>query len=242
MSKDPKKWIIAAIMAVVLIAYFSPYNIRWQPETVVSTQVDLVSLIKRVDPSVVYIEISDECGYPMWSGSGVIVSPDGLILTAGHVVDDAYSFRVVLPDGREFTTEKSYFSDVTDAGFIKIDAKELPVSSFGNSDNLKKGEEVFIIGTPLGYTLKNTVTSGIVSGLKRDYDDDFFGEKFLFQSDALSWPGNSGGPVYDMRGQIVGIVVGGYYPLDGISLCVPSNICILVMDVYEAKLVLEETE
>lgn len=240
MSKDPRKWIIAVCLAVIITAYVPFLYHRPNPEPGIS-QVNLVSLIKRVDPSVVYIEAVDEYGTFIWSGSGVIICPDGLILTAGHVVDGAEAFKIVLSDGREFWSNKSYLSDVTDVGLIWIDAEKLPFSSLGNSDNLRKGEEVFIIGCPFGIRLRNTVTAGIISGLERG-SDGFFGEKLIIQSDSQSWPGNSGGPVYNMQGRVIGILVGGYWGADGISLIIPSNICILVIDVYGTEKELREAK
>ena len=236
MSKDPRKWLIAVAIAVIFFVY-APKIIDRPNSEPVTSQVSLTSLIKRVDPSVVYVESVDEYGDYLWSGSGVIICSDGLVLIAGHVIDGAKAFKIVLPDGREFWSNKSYLSDVTDIGLIQFDAEKLPFSYIGNSDNLCKGEEVFIIGSPLG-TLYNTVTSGIISGLGRDID--FYGEKLMVQSDAQSWPGNSGGPVFNMRGKIIGILVGGYWGADGISLIVPSNVVKLVVDVYKAEKALED--
>lgn len=236
MSKDPRKWIIAVALAVIFAASFPAIYYRSNPKPVVS-QINLVSLIKRVDPSVVRIEALNKYDERLWSGSGVIISSDGLILTAGHIVKDAETFKIILSDSQEFTADKCYLSDITDVGLIKIDVNELPFSNLGNSDNLCKGEKVFIIGSPFGPNLFSTVTCGIISGLGRDID--LFGEKLMIQSDAQSWPGNSGGPVYNMRGQIVGILVGINRDGDGISLIVPSNICELVINVYKAELALE---
>lgn len=237
MSKDPRKWVLAAILAVMFAIAFPVVYYAPDPGSVTS-QVSLVSMIKRVDPSVVYIEAVNEYGDRLWSGSGIIISSDGLILTAGHVIEGAEAFKIVLPDGREFWSNKSYLSGITDIGLIWVDAEKLPFSYLGNSDNLRKGEEVFIIGCPFGFELRNTVTAGIISGLKRD-SDGFFGEKLMIQSDAQSWPGNSGGPVYNMQGQIIGILIGGYWGADGISLIVPSNICKLVLNIYKAEKELE---
>ena len=233
MYKDPRKWIIAAIIAVIFAVGFPAVYHNRESESVVY-QENLISLIKQVDPSVVYVEAVDEYNNRLWSGSGVIISPDGLILTAGHVVDGAAAFRIVLLDGQEFWTNKSYFSDIVDTGLIQIDAENLPFSYLGNSDNLCKGDKVFIIGCPFGFELRNTATYGIISGLERDCAG-FFGEKLILQSDAQSWPGNSGGPVYNMQGEIIGILVGGYWGADGISLIVPSDICRLVIDVYKTE-------
>jgi len=236
MSKDPKKWLIAVAIAVIFAACFPTIYNRPKPEPV-TYQVNLVSLIRTVDPSVVYVEAVDEYGDRLWSGSGVIISSDGLVLTAGHVIDGAVAFKVILPDGQEFWSNKSYLSNITDVGLIQIDAEKLPFSHIGNSDNLRKGEEVFIIGSPLGFNLFNTVTAGIISGLKRDID--FFGEKLMIQSDSASFSGNSGGPVYNMQGRVVGVLVGGYGYYDNISLVIPSNICRLVVNIYKAERELE---
>lgn len=237
MSKDPRKWVITAVLAVIFALCFPTIYYRVKPKPIISTQINLVSLIKRVDLSVVYIEAYGEYDNYLWSGSGVIISSDGLILTAGHIVKGAITFRIVLSDGQKFWSNKSYLSDVTDAGLIQVDAGKLLFSHLGNSDNLHKGEKVFIIGCPFGIELRNTITQGIISGLKRDID--FFGKKLIIQSDSQSWPGNSGGPIYNMRGQVVGILIGGYWGADGISLIVPSNICKLVINIYEAEKELE---
>jgi len=197
---------------------------------------NLVQVIQRIEPSVVYIEAQDEGGRRLWSGSGVIISEDGLILTAAHVVNGAGQFKIILPDGREFLSYRSFCRyDITDVGFIQLDdAEGLPVSYLGRSISLKKGLDVFVIGCPFGYELRFTVTKGIVSGLDRDCDG-FFGEKLILQVDAQSWPGNSGGPVYNMQGQIIGILVGGYYGVDGIGLCIPVDVIQGILNIYQAE-------
>jgi len=111
----------------------------------------------------------------------------------------------------------------------------------GKSNNLKKGLDVFVIGCPFGYELRFTVTKGIISGLERDCDG-FFGEKLILQVDAQSWPGNSGGPVYNMRGQIIGILVGGYYNADGIGLCIPSDVINGILNIYQAERKIEKVK
>ena len=206
----------------------------------------LVQVIQRVNPSVVYVEAfeySEEYSYDgggdykLWSGSGVILEPGGLVLTAAHVVEDADKFRITLPDGREFWSESSWHrSEISDVGFIQLDVNEpnLLISYLGKSSGLRKGEDTFIIGCPFGYELRFTVTKGIVSGLKRDLDG-FFGEKLMLQVDAQSWPGISGGPVYNMRGQVIGILVGGYYGADGIGLCIPVDIISGILKIYNAE-------
>jgi S1-C subfamily serine protease len=205
--------------------------------------VSLIQIIEWVEPSVVYIEASNYEGIKLWSGSGVIISSDGLVLTAAHVVDGAEKFKVILPDGREFLSEDFWHKhEISDVGFIQLDVSEkLPVSRIGKSNNLKKGEDIFVVGCPFGYGLRFTVTKGIVSGLERDREG-FFGEKFLLQVDAQSWPGNSGGPVYDMDGKIVGILVGGFYGADGIGLCIPADVITGLLYMYESEQFMEKVK
>lgn len=207
--------------------------------------INLVQVIQKVEPSVVYVEAQDYEGNRMWSGSGVIISENGLVLTAAHVVNGVDKFKIILPDGREFYSEQSWHrSDISDVGFIQLDLPEdvlLPVSYLGKSGSLRKGEDVFIVGCPFGYELRFTVTKGIVSGLDR-YCDGFFGAKFILQVDAQSWPGNSGGPVYNMRGNVIGILVGGYYGADGIGLCVPVDVVSGLLDIYTAEQIMVGVE
>ena len=236
------------ILLVVVAALLGIWRMDNRLNCAPSDRPSLVQVIERVNPSVVYIEAygsyssydSNEGGNKIWSGSGVILEPGGLILTAAHVVKGADKFKITLPDGREFWSEDSWHrSEISDVGFIQLDVSErLPISYLGNSGNAKKGKDVFIIGCPFGHELLFTVTKGIVSGLSRDYDG-LFGAMLLLQVDAASWPGNSGGPVYNMQGQIIGILVGGYYGADDISLCVPADIISGILHLYKAERALE---
>ena len=237
------------VVVIVAIALLLNVVVPRKQSISVPRQVNLVRVVQRVEPSVVYVEAQSYEGYTMWSGSGVIVSEDGLVLTAAHVVDGADRFKVTLPDGREFYSEDSWHrSEISDVGFIQLDiittlpadvSQKLPVSYLGNVSSLRKGQDVFIMGCPFGHILRFTVTKGIVSGFERDFDG-FFGEKLLLQVDAQSWPGNSGGPVYNMNGQIIGILVGGYYGADGIGLCIPVDIISGILDIYKAEQTVKE--
>ncbi len=191
-------------------------------------------------PSCVYVEV--EGVYEGWygedvqtkrSGSGVMVSEDGLIVTAGHVVNRATKITVRLNDGREFEATDWCKEDSTDLGLIKIDSNSLPFVSIGDSGEELLGNLIFIVGCPFGEELYNTVTTGIVSGLERGID--FFGEKLMLQVDSQSWPGNSGGGVFSIDGELIGVLVGGMSGYDGISLCVPSNIVKLMINKYYAE-------
>ena len=163
-------------------------------------------------------------------GSGVIVDSTGYIVTNNHVVAKADEIKVLLNDKREFTGKVVGTDPKSDLAVIKINAKDLPVIPWGDSDKLEVGEYVLAIGNPFG--LNQTVTQGIVSAVGRanvgiaDYED-------FIQTDAAINPGNSGGALVNSHGQLVGINTaifsrsGGYM---GIGFAVPSNMTRTVMD------------
>ena len=162
------------------------------------------------------------------SGSGVIISSDGYIMTNNHVVSKASDdgIRVVLTDKREFHAKLIGTDPNTDIAVIKIDASDLPVASIGNSDNVKVGEWVLAMGNPLG--LNNTVTAGIVSALGRNIRmGDSYSINNFIQTDAVINPGNSGGALVDMNGYVIGINAAiktntGYY--QGYGFAIPINL------------------
>jgi len=163
-------------------------------------------------------------------GSGVIVSPDGYIVTNNHVVEKADEIKVTLIDKKTFKGRIVGADPKTDIAIIKIEATGLPTLTWGDSDKLQVGEFVLAIGSPYG--LSNTVTMGIISAVGRanvgiaDYED-------FIQTDAAINPGNSGGPLVNINGELIGINTaifsrtGGY---QGIGFAVPSNMVRLVMD------------
>jgi serine protease Do len=161
------------------------------------------------------------------AGSGVIISPDGFIVTNNHVIDDADDITVVLNDKREFKAKLVGTDPSTDVALIKIDEVGLSTLKFSNSDNLKLGEWVLAVGNP--FNLTSTVTAGIVSAKSRDIGinpDQMRIESFI-QTDAAVNPGNSGGALVNTHGELVGIntaiasQTGSY---SGYSFAIPSNI------------------
>ena len=156
-------------------------------------------------------------------GSGFIVSSDGLILTNAHVVDGAKEVTVKLIDHREFKAKVLGSDKTSDIAVLKIDAKGLPAVRLGNSDKLGVGDYVLAIGAPFG--LEETATAGIVSATGRSLPGD--GAVPFIQTDAAVNPGNSGGPLFDASGAVVGINSqiytnsGGY---EGVSFAVPINL------------------
>lgn len=162
-------------------------------------------------------------------GSGFIISADGLILTNHHVVDGADKVKVRLTDDREFKARVLGSDAKTDVAVLKIDADRLPTVKIGNSDKVKVGEWVAAIGAPFG--LDNTVTAGIVSAKSRNLPDDQFVP--FIQTDVAVNPGNSGGPLFNMKGEVIGInsqifsTSGGFM---GLSFAIPIDLAVKIKD------------
>ena len=162
-------------------------------------------------------------------GSGFIVSPDGVILTNAHVVRGADEVNVKLTDRREFRAKVLGRDDKTDIAVLKIDATGLPTLPLGSSQALKAGEWVLAIGSPFGF--ENTVTAGVVSAKGRSLPDD--SAVPFIQTDVAVNPGNSGGPLLNARGEVVGINSqiysrsGGY---QGVSFSIPIELAAKIKD------------
>jgi serine protease Do len=156
-------------------------------------------------------------------GSGFIVTPDGYILTNAHVVRGATEVIVRMTDRREYPAKVVGIDDRTDVAVIKIDGKGLPVVRIGNPDSLKPGQWVVAIGSPFG--MENSVTAGIVSAVARTLPDDPYVP--FIQTDVAVNPGNSGGPLFNLNGEVVGInsqiysQSGGYM---GLSFAIPIDV------------------
>jgi|HigsolmetaAR202D_1030399.scaffolds.fasta_scaffold00949_8 serine protease Do len=156
-------------------------------------------------------------------GSGFIVSPDGYILTNAHVVQGASQVTVKLTDRREYTAKVIGVDERTDVAVIKIDAQNLPTVKIGDPSKLKPGEWVIAIGSPFGF--ENSVTAGIVSATSRSMGNNNYAP--FIQTDVAVNPGNSGGPLFNMKGEVVGINsqiysrTGGYM---GLSFAIPIDV------------------
>ncbi|GGY06391.1 DegQ family serine endoprotease [Paludibacterium paludis] len=167
-------------------------------------------------------------------GSGFIISPDGYVLTNAHVVARADQITVSLTDKREFKARLVGSDARTDIALLKIQADRLPVVRLGRSADLKVGEWVLAIGSPFGFD--NTVTSGIVSALNRLLPDETYTP--FIQTDAAVNPGNSGGPLFNLKGEVVGInsqifsQSGGFM---GISFAIPIDTAMEITAQLKAK-------
>jgi S1-C subfamily serine protease len=190
----------------------------------------VIDVVDRVGSAVVKLDV--EAGGPRpraGSGSGVIVAPDGLVVTNSHVVGGASRLSVTTVDGRKLAARVVGDDPDTDLALVRIDAPvTLPAAVLGNSKQLKRGQLVIAIGNPLGF--ESTVTTGVVSALGRSLRastgrliDD------LIQTDAALNPGNSGGPLVSSRGEVVGINTAVIMGAQGICFAVASNTASFVL-------------
>ena len=203
------------------------------PEVAASTTTlaDLPALVEEVAPSVVQIRALGQNGGGV--GSGVVIDRSGHILTNYHVVQDAITLVVELPDGTTAAAELMGSDPGNDLAVIRADlpAASLVPATFGDSDAVRVGEPVFAIGNP--FELDFTVTSGIISGIDRESQQRLNGRSIrgVLQTDAAVNPGNSGGPLFNAAGEVIGINTAVENPVGqnffvGVGYAVPSNIAL----------------
>ena len=201
-----------------------------------------INVVKQVKPAVVNIDVVERSkrssiqlpeGFPQipgsrrqkGTGSGVIISADGYILTNNHVAGEAEQINVKLADGRELKARVVGKDNETDLAVIKVDAQNLTFARLGDSDKLEQGEWVIALGSPFG--LQQTMTAGIVSATGRDLGVP--GAQFtnFIQTDASINPGNSGGPLINMDGEVIGIntlIFSQTGTSSGIGFAIPANL------------------
>ncbi len=209
-----------------------------------SEPTDFISAAEKVTPAVVNIRAVESGSYRLWgsggigssSGSGVILSPDGYIVTNNHVIEGGSRYEVTLNDHREFNAKLIATDPSTDLALLKVDADNLPFLVFGNSDSLRVGEWVMAVGNP--FNLVSTVTAGIVSAKGRSIDileSDYSIESFI-QTDAAVNPGNSGGALVNTNGELIGIntaIITRSGRYEGYSFAIPANLAQKV--IYDLK-------
>ena len=157
------------------------------------------------------------------AGSGFIISEDGYIITNYHVIDGATEMKAMLNDGTEYRATLVGGDEISDIAVLKIDAKGLKKVELGDSDSVSVGDQVVAIGNPLG-ELANTLTVGYVSAKERDINIDQYPRSML-QTDASVSPGNSGGPLFNIYGQVIGVVSAKTVAsgVEGIGFAIPIN-------------------
>ena len=215
--------------------------------TISNTEIEttITQAVERVGPAVVTVTgtIPGQMTFfgrtadAMSSGSGVIISADGYIVTNNHVVESASDLAVILSDGTELPAELISTDIYADLAVVKADGLMPAVATIGNSDNLKSGETVIAIGSPLG-EFRNTVTVGVISATGRSLDTGKgYAMEDLLQTDAAINQGNSGGPLVNLNGEVIGIntliVRGGNGSTaiaEGLGFAIPSNTMQLIAE------------
>lgn len=197
-----------------------------EPDANPDGTLSLKQIAKKVRPSVVGVVAKGGSNFLSSSavGSGIILSTDGYIITNNHVIEGKSTVTVILDDGTEYGARIIGADDRTDIAVLKIEAKDLPAATFGDSDKLEQGDLAVAIGNPSGLQLQNTLTSGVISAINRDVVID--GQKMtLIQTDASINPGNSGGPLVNAYGQVIGIntVKIGISYYEGLGFAIPMN-------------------
>lgn len=193
---------------------------------------NFIAAASNATPAVVNIKSSKGGDY-FWeslsasTGSGVIISPNGYIVTNNHVIEEGKVFRVTLHDKREFNAKLVGTDPSTDLALLKINSAELPFLPFGNSDSLQTGEWVLAVGNP--FNLESTVTAGIVSAKGRNISilEDAYSIESFIQTDAAVNPGNSGGALVNTNGELIGIntaIITRSGKYEGYSFAIPADL------------------
>ena len=191
---------LVILLLLAIIIGFAAFRLTEQKKTLeADIAEEYVHIAENVIPAVVAITAADNDSASY--GSGMIIQEDGYILTNNHVIANTTQMRVILPSNEIYAATVIGIDAPTDLAVIKINATSLPVVTFGDSDSAKVGEKVLAIGNPFG--LESTITSGIISAKNRDRGPTVYRD--YIQTDASINPGNSVGPLVNIKGEVIGI-------------------------------------
>lgn len=202
-----------------------PIDFRLELQAAPEEELSLQGLYQNCSPSIVAISgyVDGKSAYS-W-GTGVVLSEDGLILTNTHVIEDCDRATVTLYDDSVYEAKLVGADSISDVAVLKIEATGLPAASFGDSGSLMVGDKVAAIGNPLGETFRMTLTDGIISAIERGINYNGHSMTLLQTNTALN-EGNSGGPLFNMYGQVVGVtnmkMMSSYSSIEGIGFAIPS--------------------
>ena len=211
MVEPPKEVVVKETIAAKYTNYTDELlSGKVQRQFLSSSPTNFIAAAKKATPAVVNIKASKGGDY-FWetlsasTGSGVIISPNGYIVTNNHVIEEGKVFRVTLHDKREYNAKLVGTDPSTDLALLKVNSGDLPFLPFGNSDSLMTGEWVLAVGNP--FNLESTVTAGIVSAKGRNIHilEDAYSIESFIQTDAAVNPGNSGGALVNTNGELIGI-------------------------------------
>ncbi len=207
------------------------------PIAALATLPSIADLVDKVNPAVASISVESVTRGLFFdfndegAGSGIIIRPDGYIVTNFHVIQNASEIEVNLPNGKTYTAEVVGRDVITDLAIIKIEAEEdLPAANLVNSDSLKVGDWVVALGNALALKGGPTVTLGIVSARGRTITTDRGVLYDMIQTDAAINDGNSGGPVVNLNGEVIGISTAIFRQAQGIGFAVSSSVAIPIID------------
>ncbi len=236
MTRSNRGWKLSWMVVICLLAGL--LSSGFTTNAAYGADSEIPKIIERVSPSVVAIigkpsddKETENDRFNLAHGTGVIVKANGVILTNAHVVKGMKNIVVVTSDGKTYPGKTTHFDEESDLALIKIEAFALPTATFAAPSDIRVGETVMAIGTPISFALRNSVTLGIISGIDRSVESKYQ----LLQTDAAINPGNSGGALVNMQGKVVGINSLKFvdYSVESMGFAIPVNTVQYVLEHFE---------
>jgi len=259
--KNEKNVIITLLCIILILCIFIMFKL-YENSTIIPTQTyetekttviveekDYTNIIENAAEATVGISKLKENGTSIFLnnstsllslGTGIMISENGHILTNQHVAGNKYNkCYITLENGREYEGEVLWSDSDIDMAIVKINIKNAKYMKLGNSENIKIGERVFAIGNPVGYEFQKTVTSGIISGLSRTVkiqeEDKVSYMECMIQTDATINNGNSGGPLINEKGELIGVTTIKLIDKEGIGFATPINVVKPIIEKIQTK-------